>query len=74
MAATATPRTEDEILDELHRLDAEKQEIRQRMLGLNQELTLARARAEVDAMSDSHRQALLQVVQTNGVASEEAIG
>lgn len=71
--ANGGARTEEDILDELHRLDDEKQAIRQRMLELHQELSVARAREQLAGMGDGQRAALLQLVQTEGVHSAEAV-
>lgn len=65
--------TEEEILDELHSLDERKQKIRERMLELNRELTVAQARKRLDAMTGEERSALLQVVQAEGIQSGEVV-
>lgn len=66
-------RTEDEILDELHHLDAQRQAIRARMIELNAELTEGRARATVAAMEPAERAALAQAIAVDGLASAEAV-
>jgi len=66
-------RTEADIEAELIALDAERATIHERMLALNDELSVARAREQLAAMGDGERAALLQVVQTDGIASTEAV-
>jgi len=70
---TDEARSEAEIEAKLQDLDRQRAAIHEEMVALNQELTVARARAQLDAMTGPERDALIQAIQPAGVASKEAV-
>lgn len=63
---------EEDLIEELHRLDEQKQAIRQQMLSVHVAIEGARAREAVLNMSPAQREAMVLAVQ--GIESEEASG
>lgn len=65
--------SKDELVEENHKLMEQKREIRQQQLEINRLLDQRVAEEKVAQMNPDERQALAQVIQAEGIESQEAV-